>query len=125
MSSYPGGTDALTNPASGDHLNSPSHSAQHLNSNDAIEAIESATGTHSGTNILMNFVSGQFPVRNTGGGAIGTLVQTLVGGTLSSNSINNGTLGTPTINIGSDASGDTYYRNASNVFTRLAIGAAG
>src|SRR3990167_8037757 len=82
MSSYPGGTDALTNPASGDHLNSPSHSAQHLNSNDAIEAIESATGTHSGTNILMNFVAGQFPVRNTGGGATGTLVQTLVGGTL-------------------------------------------
>jgi len=35
------------------------------------------------------------------------------------------TLTTPVINAGSDATGDVYYRNASNVFTRLAVGGAG
>jgi hypothetical protein len=38
---FPTSVDALTNPVSNDSLNSPSHSAQHTNANDAIEAIES------------------------------------------------------------------------------------
>lgn len=37
---FPTSVDALTNPVSNDSLNSPSHSAQHANANDAIEAIE-------------------------------------------------------------------------------------
>ena len=37
---FPTSVDALTNPVSNDSLNSPSHSAQHTNANDAIEAIE-------------------------------------------------------------------------------------
>lgn len=42
---YPGAADALTNPASGDALSSPSHSGQHANANDALEAIEAKLGT--------------------------------------------------------------------------------
>jgi hypothetical protein len=39
---FPTSVDVLTNPVSNDSLNSPSHSAQHANANDAIEAIENA-----------------------------------------------------------------------------------
>ena len=47
---YPGGLDSLTNPSAGDALTSPSHSAQHANANDAIEAIETELGVNpSGT----------------------------------------------------------------------------
>ena len=42
---YPSGIDSLTNPSAGDALTSPSHSAQHANANDAIEAIETELGT--------------------------------------------------------------------------------
>lgn len=38
--SYPGATDTLTNPTSSDTLDSPSHSDQHINANDAIEAMQ-------------------------------------------------------------------------------------
>lgn len=41
---FPTSLDTLTNPASGDPLNNPSHSAQHANVNDAIEAIEAKVG---------------------------------------------------------------------------------
>jgi hypothetical protein len=41
---YPTALDNLTNPVSNDSLNSPSHSAQHANANDAIEAIEAKLG---------------------------------------------------------------------------------
>jgi len=43
-SSYPGGYDALTNPAGGDDLTSPSHSGQHTDANNAIEAIQAELG---------------------------------------------------------------------------------
>ena len=37
---FPNSVDAFTNPISNDSLNSPSHSLQHANANDAIEAVE-------------------------------------------------------------------------------------
>ena len=37
---FPTSVDAFTNPISNDSLNSPSHSLQHANANDAIEAVE-------------------------------------------------------------------------------------
>jgi hypothetical protein len=37
---FPTSVDSLVNPVSNDSLNTPSHSAQHTNANDAIEAIE-------------------------------------------------------------------------------------
>ncbi len=42
---YPGAVDSLTNPGAGDALTSPSHSAQHANANDAIEAVQTELGT--------------------------------------------------------------------------------
>ena len=45
--SFPGGLDALTNPTSGDSLSSPSHSGQHADANDAIEALQAKVGVDS------------------------------------------------------------------------------
>lgn len=44
---YPTSLDSLTNPTSSDPQNNPSHSGQHANANDAIEAIETFLGTSS------------------------------------------------------------------------------
>jgi microcystin-dependent protein len=44
---FPTTLDALTNPSAGNTLNSPSHSTQHANSNDAIEALEAKVGVDS------------------------------------------------------------------------------
>lgn len=46
---YPGAIDTLTNPTTSNTLNNPSHSAQHANANDAIEAIETKVGTGAST----------------------------------------------------------------------------
>ena len=41
---FPASLDSLTNPAPGDALNNPSHSSQHTNTNDAIDAIQAKLG---------------------------------------------------------------------------------
>ena len=45
--SFPASLDTLTNPTSGDSLNSPSHSGQHAHANDAIEALQAKVGVDS------------------------------------------------------------------------------
>src|SRR3990170_8251722 len=47
MVSYPTSLDTLTNPGTTDPLNSPSHSGQHSNANDILEAIEAKVGIDS------------------------------------------------------------------------------
>ena len=89
---FPGTLNAFSNPAGtntlpGTESGGLAHSTQHSDINDAIEAHEAVLGTTSGTSVLQNFAAGQFPVRNTGGGATGTLVQTIVGGTLNKNTL--------------------------------------
>lgn len=44
---FPTSLDTLTNPASSDAMTSPSHSAQHANANDAIEALQAKVGINS------------------------------------------------------------------------------
>lgn len=44
---FPASLDTLTNPTSSDSLSSPSHSAQHANANDAIEALQAKVGVDS------------------------------------------------------------------------------
>jgi hypothetical protein len=44
---FPASLDSLTNPTSSDSLNSPSHSAQHANVNDAVEALQVKVGADS------------------------------------------------------------------------------
>ena len=41
---FPGSLDSLTNPTGSDALNSPSHSSQHADANDAIEALQAKVG---------------------------------------------------------------------------------
>lgn len=41
---YPSALDSLSNPASVDKLNSPGHATQHININDAVEAIQAWVG---------------------------------------------------------------------------------
>jgi hypothetical protein len=43
-SSFPNSLDNFSNPTSGDKLDSPSHSSQHSNANDAIEGLETKIG---------------------------------------------------------------------------------
>jgi hypothetical protein len=47
---FPNSLDNLTNPASTDPTNAPSHSQQHTNANDAIEALEAKVGINSSAN---------------------------------------------------------------------------
>jgi hypothetical protein len=58
-STYPTSLDAFTNPTSSDLLTSPSHSQQHSDINDAVEAIETAIGT-TGAPILAPLASPTF-----------------------------------------------------------------
>lgn len=44
---FPTSLDSLTNPTSTDGLNNPSHSSQHADANDAIEALEAKVGINS------------------------------------------------------------------------------
>lgn len=46
-SSFPTSLDSISNPTSGSFLNSPSHSTQHINANDILEAIETKVGIDS------------------------------------------------------------------------------
>jgi hypothetical protein len=46
---FPNSLDSLTNPATTDQLNSPSHAAQHANANDAIEQLEAKVGVDGST----------------------------------------------------------------------------
>jgi hypothetical protein len=49
---FPTSVDNFTNPTANDSLNLPSHSTQHANSNDAIEAIEGYLLNGAGKNII-------------------------------------------------------------------------
>jgi hypothetical protein len=58
-SSFPASYDALTNPSAGSLLTSPSHSSQHTNANDILEAVEQRVGL-SGSSFPGSPSSGQF-----------------------------------------------------------------
>jgi hypothetical protein len=47
---FPNSLDNLTNPASTDPIDNPSHSQQHTNANDAIEALEAKVGVNGSAN---------------------------------------------------------------------------
>lgn len=94
---YPADKVTFSDPQGSDTVASPDHAVLHRSVNDTLEAVQDTLGTTLGTNLAKNFADGQFPVRATGGGAIGTLVQTLVGGTyqnslMGTNQITGGTI---------------------------------
>jgi hypothetical protein len=63
---YPTSLDVLTNPVSNDSLNAPSHSSQHANANDAIEAIEAKLGVGNANQVgLYHINSTDFTAAST------------------------------------------------------------
>lgn len=116
--SYPSSLDSFPNPTSTDLLDNASptldHWTQHANVNDAVEALEAKVGA-DGSAVTTSFDYKLNEVTGTDKAVGKTATQTLT----------NKTLTAPVINVGSDATGDMYYRNGSGVLTRMAIGASG
>lgn len=105
--------DATRGTAS-DSLSAVNHVTHHQTEDDTIEALQAKVGvdgsavTTSHDYKLSGVTGSDKAVSKTG-------TETLTNKTLSS----------PLINVGSDATGDIYYRSAGGVFTRLAIGSSG
>lgn len=114
---YPSDLDNFPNPQSTDLLDNASptldHWTQHANINDAVEALEAKVGV-DGSAVTTSFDYKLGEITSTDKAVGKTATQTLTNKTLTS----------PLINVGSDATGDLYYRNAG-VFTRLPVGASG
>ena len=111
---FPSSLDSLTNPTSTDKLDVVAHSSQHINANDAIEALEAKVGIN-GSAVTTSHDYKLSEVTSTDKAVGKPATQTLT----------NKTLTAPQINMGSDATGDMYYRNGSAVTTRLPIGTTG
>lgn len=140
--SFPSSLDTLTNPASTDKTNSPSHSTQHTNANDALEALEAKIGVNgsavttshdyklsgvtgsdksvslTGSETLTNkTLTSPFTTNLTATNTTLIGVHTVTGTTTLSGKL--------TLTLGSDATGDVFYRNSSGYLTRLGIGSDG
>jgi hypothetical protein len=116
MSNFPSSLDSYSDPSATSKLNSPSHSQQHINANDAIEKIEAKVGANS------SVVTTTHDYKLSG--VTGTDKASSLEGTetLKNKSLDDGTvIKEATMTLGSDADGDTYYRT-SNKLTRLAKG---
>lgn len=87
------------------------HVTAHQNIQDAIEAIEAKIGVDSSA-VTTSHDYKLSEVTSTDKAVGKTATQTLTNKTLTS----------PVINVGSDAEGDTYYRNSSGAFVRLPRG---
>lgn len=112
---YPSSLDTFANPTSTDLMENASpaldHDVQHSNANDAIEALEAKVGADgSAVTTSHDYKLGE--VTGTDKAVGKTASQTLTNKTLTS----------PVINLGSDATGDMYYRNSGGTLTRLPIG---
>lgn len=112
---FPTSLDSFTNPQSTDTLSSVPHATQHQNHNDAITALETKVGVNGSAvttthDYKLSAVTGSNKALSSG---------------TSTQSVTNLSLTTPSITIGSDATGDMYYRNAGGAFTRLGIGTSG
>lgn len=113
--SYPGAIDSYTHPQPNDpRSGGTSLSTYHSNLQDAIVALQTKVGADSSA------VTSSHDYKLSG--VTGTDKAVSKTGT---ETLTNKTLTAPKINIGSDASGDTYYRDGSGNFQRLAAGAAG
>lgn len=92
---YPATKQAFTNPAGTTRVDTGvDHAGAHSDLNDTVEALQDTLGTTAGTSIAMNFAEGDFALRVNSS----NVMQTAVAGT-----INNSTLGSPTITGGTIA----------------------
>lgn len=118
-SQYPNELDTFANPIGTDLLenanNALDHDRQHSDANDAIEALEAKVGingsavTSTHDYKLSSIPDGQKALSS------GTSTQSITGLTL----VN------PIFTLGSDATGDMFYRNSGGLITRLPIGTTG
>lgn len=108
---FPTSLDALNNPTSYDTLASVPHATQHSDANDAIEALEAKVGINSSAvTTSHDYKLGEVTGSDKAVGK--TATQTLTNKTLTS----------PQINMGTNATGDMYYRDGAGAFQRLPIG---
>lgn len=116
---FPTTLDTLPNPTSTDLMENATlaldHDQQHANANDAIEALEAKVGIN-GSAVT---TSHDYKLSAVTGSA-----KALTAGT-STQSVTGLTLVNPVLTIGSDATGDLFFRNGSGVTARLAIGSSG
>lgn len=115
---YPTSLDTLSNPSPTDLQENATaaldHNVQHSNANDAIEALEAKVGA-DGSAVTTSHDYKLSGVTGTDKAVSKTGTETLTNKTLTS----------PVINLGSDATGDMYYRNGSGALTRFPAGADG
>lgn len=114
---YPTSLDTLSNPSAIDTLNNVTtpHATQHGNLNDIVEALEAKVGINGSA------VTTSHDYKLS---AVTSTAKALTSGT-STQSVTNLTLVTPTLTIGSDATGDMYYRNSGGTISKLALGTTG
>lgn len=74
MANYPVSLDTITNPTSGNTLDNPSHSLQHSDANDILEALERKVGI--GTAVAGSATAGHALVASTGGTTSWTTIGT-------------------------------------------------
>lgn len=105
-----------TRGTTGQTLASPNHITHHALEDSTIEALEAKVGVDgSAVTTSHDYKLGE--VTGTDKAVGKTATQTLTNKTLTTP-----VLTSPTLNVGSDAEGDTYYRNSSGALVRLARG---
>jgi hypothetical protein len=113
--SYPGALDTFVNPTPTSDTVIVPHSSQHTNINDAVTALENKVGINSSA-VTTSFDYKLGEITGTDKAVGKSAAQTLL----------NKIFGTGTaITLGSDALGDIYFRNVSNLLSRLGIGSSG
>lgn len=112
---YPTTLDTFSNPSATDLMENSNaaldHDVQHSNANDAIEALEAKVGVN-GSAVTTSHDYKLSEVTSTDKAVGKTATQTLTNKTLTS----------PKVNVGSDATGDMWYRGADGTLTRIPIG---
>jgi hypothetical protein len=130
--SFPTSIDSLTNPLSSDTLDSPSHSDQHSNTNDAIEALETKVGV-DGSAVTSSHDYKLGEVTSTDKAVGKSATQTLTNKTIDGDNntlqdIDRGSLTTPRLWVGysseptSFSGGNTYDLEFDNVIWDTASG---
>lgn len=124
---FPTSLDSFVDPTPTSSEATISHSGQHSNANDAIAALEAKVGANgSAVTTTTDYKLSTIPAADKAVSKTGT--ETLTNKTLTSPTINGATIssstisGTTPIALGSDATGDIYYRNSGGNLTRLPIG---
>jgi hypothetical protein len=115
---FPTSVDVLTNPVSNDSLNSPSHSLQHTNANDAIEAVEGYLLTGAGKTGLVHLATQTFTSTtavNVDGAFTADYASYKVYINFSGSAVSYATVGFQYRKSGSSLSANTYYGNAGGL----------